>query len=231
MRQVDLLITSNSKIRLLPYMWESVKKKIYFRGNVRVLVHEDFVSPKESKLVLSWLNDRKKIGEFNEIYHHNPSIGLDKSLNYMIKNHVRSDFLLYIQSDYEFERPIDVDQIVWCMEENSHINSILFPTEKNIPVLNKNPQTQITYSGLDLCIYHDWHFLPGIHRTDFIKKQIDNDSNSLGTPQLRANNKYCIENIGAYWLGITNDYRYLRKIDSNDVSDRAPWLSLLEKRV
>jgi hypothetical protein len=252
--ELDLLITSSSRPQLFPYCWESWKKMIHFTGLLNVYVHEDFVFPEQSKEVIKYLTILKESGEIRDFTYHNPSIGLGKSMDYMFKHHIKSKYMFYLQEDWEFERPIDMNQLIWVMEENEHINMIGLNKIRNTGSLNGSEQTEHTYSGVDMILYHSWSFMPGLWRMPFVKKhwrvrEVRPEgffTNTFGSHEQRSDCEYCKNVIGAYMLGKTGDFRYVRHIgndwrmahwrlengkpggvhDENrmDLPYRAPWL-------
>lgn len=223
MRKIDLVITGSSRPQLLPFTWESFKKYVFFRGEIRVIVHEDFVFPKESKKVIEYLNILKKKGEIHDIITHNPCIGLGKALDDIIKNRIKSDFIFYLQDDWEFERPIDLDQLLWIMEENKNINLIFFNKARNYKILNKAPCPQYTFGHQDFILWHGWTFLPGIWRMSKVREKWACRetrpegffTNQFGTHEIRQNVEYCVKNIGAYALGKTGECRYVRHLGND----------------
>jgi len=116
---------------------------------MNVYYHEDFVFPEESKKVTKYLNEQKI-----PYYFHNPSIGLGKAMDFMFKNHCKSKYLFYLQDDWEFERHIDVNYMIYAMEENPGVNMIGLNKIKNNGSINGAAQPQYTYSGLDMILYH-----------------------------------------------------------------------------
>jgi len=223
MSTISVVITSSSRPQLFPFMWKSFKKMLFFRETPYVIVHEDFVFTKESNEVMSYLNSLKTLGEIHEVYFHNPAIGLGYSLDYLINSVIKTDYILYIQEDWCFERPIDIDQIVWVMDENPNINLIFFNKSLNFETLNGELQPQYTYSGIDLCLYHSWTFLPGVWRCAKVRQHWRTRkerhegyfTNSFGTHEQRQSIEYCEKNLGAYMLGQTGDYRYARHIGND----------------
>ena len=226
MRTVDLLITGSSRPQLFPFTWKSFKKYVHFRGKLRVIFHEDFVFPKESQKTIIYLNELKKKGEINEIITHNPSIGLGNTLDKILRKNIESDFMFYLQDDWEFERPIDLDELVWIMETNKKMNLIFFNKIKNNSSINSDSCPQYTFGYKDFILWHGWTFLPGIWRMSMVKEKIKNlkfrdtrpegfFTNLFGDHKKRHDIKHCEENIGAYALGKTNEPRYVRHIGND----------------
>jgi hypothetical protein len=193
---------------------------IFYRDKANILIHEDFVFPKESAEVIKWLE--KNIPEA-ELFRDEPPIGLGYTLDTMIRQKLTSKYTFYTQEDWEFERPIDLDQLMWVMDQNPEINLIFFNKIRNLEIINDAPQTEFMFSGMKFCLYHSWTFLPGLWRTDFVKKhwRARQDrpegyfTNAFGTHEQRMSVDYCQKNIGAYMLGAQMDYRYSRHIGND----------------
>jgi len=224
---LDVLITSSSRPQLFPYFWESFKKMMIIRQPFSVYVHEDFVFREESNSVLEYLHVLKEKGEIQGIYFHNPAIGLGRAMDFMFNKHITSSYMLYFQEDWEIERPIDVDQLITVMDKNPEVNLVFFNKTKNTKRLNKAEQPQYTFfdggGGVDMCLYHSWTFLPGLWRMNFVRDhwRVREDrpegyfSNAFGTHDQRMDCDYCEKVIGAYMLGKTSDYRYVRHIGND----------------
>jgi hypothetical protein len=223
MRKIDLVITGSSRPQLFPFTWESFKRNVHFRGKIRVIFHEDFVFPKESEKVVKYLEKLKSKGEIHEIITHNPAIGLGKALDDIIRNSIKSDFIFYLQDDWEFERPIDLDELIWTMETNPKINLIFFNKIINYDSLNNQKCPQYTFGYKDFTLWHSWSFLPGIWRMSKVRekwkcREVRPEgffSNQFGTHDERGDIQYCIDNIGAYALGKNNEPRYVRHIGND----------------
>lgn len=255
--ELDVLIMSSSRPQLFPYCWESFKKYFHFEGKLNVYFHEDFVFPSKSKKVLEYLST---IRDIKHVSTHNPAIGLGMSMDHMFQNHCESKYLFNLQEDWEFERPIDVNQLIYVMEQNNEVNMIGLNKITNTPELNGSPQPQCTYSGVDMILYHGWSFMPGLWNMDFVRKhwrvrEVRPEgyfTNTFGTHEQRMDCEHCRNRIGAYMLGKTGDYRYIRHIgndwrmakwrlengkpggchDASRMDDpyRAPWLPSMENR-
>jgi len=219
---LDVVITSSSRPQLYPFMWDSFNKMMVFRGNKRILCHEDFVFPKQSNMVVEWLEGKKKKGEIQEIYTHKPAIGLGMALTEMISK-VNTKYMFYIQEDWEFERPVDVDRILWTMDNNPEINLIYFNKIRNNGSINGAEQREYNFNGLKVCLSHYWAFLPGIWRMDFVKKHWKGTksrpegffTNLFGDHKTRQDVEHCYDSFGAFMYGHQGDFRYSRHIGND----------------
>jgi len=223
--KLEMLITGSSRPQLWPFFWESVKKMCIMRNWPKVMVHEDYVFHAESDKVVEYVKNQKDI---HTIDIDNPPLGLGRTLTRYFKGRLKSKYLFYLQEDWEFERPIDIDQIMWVMDNNPHINMIFFNKIKNNGVIAKMSQEPRNFSGLDVCVYHGWSFLPGIWRREFVEKQMYKSggsfrperpegafTNSFGTHDGRIDTTFCEKNIGAYIYGSVGDFRYVRHLGND----------------
>ena len=257
MNEIDVLITGSSRPQLFPYFWKSFKEKIHFDGKMNIYYHEDFVFPKESEKVLSYISN---LNEDIKIYSHNPPLGLGKSMDYMFKNHLKNDYMFYLQEDWEFERPVELDRLMWVMKQNEEVNFIGLNKIKNSGSLNGSSQPEYCYSGLDMILYHGWSFTPGIWKMPFVRKhwRVREErpegyfTTAFGDHKTRQDCEYCRKHIGAYMLGKTGEFRYVRHLGNNwrmakwrledgkpsgrhdsstmDIPYRAPWLGEFKER-
>ena len=221
MDMVDVLITASSRPLLIPYCVESFRRGIYTKRNMRWLLHEDFVFPKESGKVLEWA---KSTGYFDIIDYHKSCVGLGYSLYHMIPK-LKSKYTLYIQDDWELERPVDLDEIIWVMECNKDINLVIFNKFKNFGSIGGFDLLEHTFeSGLKLCLYNAFALLPGIWRTEFVRDRYTQPikykpegtfTNLIGSHDQRLRADFCRKNLGAYFYGETGDFRYVRHLGNN----------------
>ena len=221
--ECTLFITASSRPQLIPYMWRSFKKYFHFRGDLKVIVHEDFVFQKESERSMAFWEQLERNGEIHEVHSSKKAIGLGYAMNNILTQRIKTKYMIYIQDDWMFERPIDGDQLLWCMERNEKINMIVFNKIKNNGSLNGVSQPQMEYSGVDMCLYASWSFMPSIWRMPFAMKhwRVRKDrpegymTNAFGNHEERSNNQHCIDNMGCYLLGKTGDFRYVRHIGND----------------
>lgn len=224
MPSLDVLVTGSSRPQLWPLFWESYKKMCIIRAPHKVTVHEDFVYPEQSGKVMNYLAGLQKSGDVHTVDYDTIPIGLGRTMNEYIMKRFNSKYMFYIQEDWVFERPIDIDHILWVMDNNPKINLIFFNKIKNNPVINKQEQKEYTYSGMKMCLYHAWAFLPGIWRLDFVKKRWQTSTfkpegyftnAAFGSHETRTSVPYCENNIGAYIYGQQNEFRYVRHIGND----------------
>lgn len=220
MSDLEVLITGSSRPQLYPYCWESFKEMCVIRKPFMVTAHEDVVFGDESQKVIAYLTELKSRGEIHTIDVDSPARGLGYCLNHYVTKRLQAKYVLYLQEDWEFERPIDIDRITWTMDKHPKINLIFFNKIKNSGTINHLEQKEFNFDGLKCCLYHGWTFLPGIWRMDFIRGRwvyrTDRPEAAI-TQQFtgRESNRYCVENIGAYIYGPQGDARYVRHLGND----------------
>ncbi len=220
---LEILITSSSRPHLWPYFWESFKKMCIIRQPYRVTVHEDFVYGDRSTKVIKYLEHLKSKGEIHVINQDNPAKSLGWCLDFYIKKRFKSEYIFYMQEDWEFERPIDIDQITHTMDKFNKINLIYFNKIRNSGVINKTEQREYNFDRLKCCLYHGWAFLPGIWRLPHVRKYWTyatykpegNFANNFGNHDQRRSVEYCEKKIGAYIYGPQGDSRYIRHLGND----------------
>jgi len=198
----------------------------------------------------------KKYG-IDIIERHKPNIGLGPAMDFMFNKHIKSQYLLYLQDDFEFERPIELDRVLWTMDNHSKINLINFSHYKNVRLTDFTSR-EIPFFGLKMCSYNGWTFTPGIWRMSKVREKWKAVkvrpegyfTNQFGTHEQRLDPDYCYEHLGAYHYGGMGEPRYVRHLGTtwrmaewrreeggklhwefqNLERDRAPWLGKLPKR-
>lgn len=216
-KDLTVLIMGSSRPELWPIMWESFEKMCFSRRKKYVIVHEDVVIPEQSSKVGKYVNllmREKKVREYHES---NPKVGLGPAMDVMFKNFVKTKYMFYIQEDWEFERPIDIDEILFAMDMEPKLNLVFFNKYKNFPTLNGLSQEEVCHTGMWTCLFHGWTFLPGIWRMDFVKKhwrtrEVRPEGYFTQAFEGRDDNEWCKENLGAYIYGKQNDWRYVRHL-------------------
>jgi len=218
---------------------------VHYDGERRIIIHEDCVFPEESRKVINYIDDKIDITK-DDLLYSNPSIGLGKTLDNLVNNYITSDFVFYIQDDFEFERPIDLNRLLWLMKKHDDINLIFLKRSKNRFV------EEVDIDGVNICKFILWSFNPGLWRMSTFRKywkptEIEPElefNMNIGTPEVRRD-------MGLYVLGRHDSYNHIRhlgydcrmakwhQVDSKpgkhptkeaiDLKNRAPWLGILEK--
>lgn len=214
----------SSRPQLLKYCVESLQDKIlkFSSSSHRILLHEDFVLEKESRESIKYAKDKDV-----RVISHNPKIGVGPAMNSMFKNHIKSEYLLYLQDDWEFERIIEIDRLLWTMNQHQQINCITFSKYRNVKpgTLEELGVNEYNYKGLLLTLYDGWWFNPGIWRMSKVRKhwrfrdirpegywQQSFFENRDGNIKLKD---WCYNNVGSYFLGGKGDFRYVRHLGSS----------------
>jgi hypothetical protein len=182
------------------------------------MIHEDFVYPELSKQSVKFAQDCLA-PEFDVVEKSLPKIGVGLAMDKMFKL-VEADYVFYMQDDWEFERPVELDRIIWTMENHKKINCITFNKYKNMNPLEGFEDKEYDFDGLKLCIYPGWQFLPGVWRMSVIRdkwspRKIRPEGhwqNKFGDNDKRMNRKHLEENVGAYMYGGMGEPRYVRHI-------------------
>ena len=220
MYDIDLMIFGSSRPRLLEYTYQSFKRLIEIPSQNTVIhkkMHEDYVFGDESVKSIEYAESRG----FN-VTVSKPFIGLGNGMKNMILNKTESKYIFYLQDDWEFERFIDIDRILWTMDKYPKIHCITFNKYRNMKPTEFEDR-EYDFDGQKMCIYNGWQFLPGIWRTSFIqplwklhgtRKERPEGywQNILGSHEQRLSHKWLEETVGAYMYGGMGEYRYVRHI-------------------
>lgn len=221
-KDLEVLITGSSRPQLWPYFWESFNRMCIIREKPKVTVHEDFVFEKQSHKVANLCQN--KFAGIDVFDYDNPAIGLGRTLTAYLTKRIEKKYVFYLQEDWEFERPIDIDQVIWTMDHFPHINQVFFNKIRNNAVVNKCRQEERTFDKMKCCVYHGFTFNPGIWRTSFVKKYWPTGvqqrpegafQSIFGTHHQRKDTKYCEDRIGSYIYGPTGDHRYVRHLGND----------------
>lgn len=168
---MEVFITGSSRPSIYPIFWESFKKMVKMDCASKVTVYEDVILPIESAKVKEYIEP--KIDAYIEI----PFKGLGYIYNEILKK-VSTRYFLYLQEDWKFLKPIDVDVLVKIMDDNPFIQQIWFPKFiqgnhwKSLTgeVLTFGDITLTEWQGQKKVSSSSWAFLPHIVRTDFIRE-------------------------------------------------------------
>lgn len=215
--ELDVLICGSSRPQLLIYLLESLERFIVSQSkntDFRLLMHEDFVQPEKSKETVELAREWGA-----KVIAHNPPIGYGPAMKLMLDNHIKTEYMLNLQDDWEFERTgIDIDRILWTMDKHSKINCITFNKRKNDQAGHIVPNGQYKYDGLLLSLSKAWHVLPGVWRVSVARnKWVPAQSNPAGAfikefGGVTDNKKFLEEHVGAYFYGPAGDERWVRHL-------------------
>lgn len=152
-------------------------------------------------------------------------IGLGKTLARLIPK-IRTEYMFYLQDDWEFEREVNLNDVVGVMENYPDINQIIFNKYRTRGVIQgfhyKEREVHPFGSNkkLTICLNNGWQLLPGVWRTKWIKKRCKwyeerfekpegYFSNRLGNLRERIDPDFCETRIGSYFWGPIQEYRYV----------------------
>lgn len=220
MDRLDLVIFGSSRPNLLIYTYESFQKKVEAMSEnvqIRKIFHEDVVYPEQSKESIKIARNK---GFY--VFQHDPFIGLGPAMEDIFLNLLQGDYIFYLQDDWEFERHIDLDRIIWTMNNHPEINCITFNKYRNMKPTDFEDK-EVDFDGMKCCLYNGWQFLPGIWRTSIVKNMFFKHGtrkerpegywqNLFGTHQKRLNHEHLKNKVGAYMYGGMGEYRYVRHI-------------------
>jgi len=211
--KIDVLVMASSRPDLLKITMQSFKEYMVFKNiELRYLIHEDFVYPEESKKSLEYA-----LNHFDIVESSLPKIGVGYAMDKMFKM-VESDYVFYLQDDWEFERPVELDRLLWTMDNNPNINCITFNKYRNMKKIEGFEDKEFEYDGMKFCIYGGWQFLPGVWRMSKVREKWSprkvrpegNYQNSFGSNEVRQNHDHLLKEVGAYMYGGMGEYRYVR---------------------
>ena len=227
-RDCDVIITSSSRPELLELTLKYFEIYIHFYGNFRFILNEDFVLKDESKKLIEWAKNSCYFKD-EDIYSNDPPLGLDKSLISLIEK-VNTPFCLYLQDDWVFERPIELDKAMYIMEHLNNVNNILF-YKSTIPEMKdgvRHREYYFTQFPQHLTLSYSWELMPGLWRTEFIKEKIYEAmkdkkrrtapakiTHCLRPSEKRDDPDYLYDNMGVFYWGSWGEPRYCRHIGEN----------------
>lgn len=215
-REIDIIITASSRPELVDYCITALKNKMYYLGKVRFIFHEDFVFPKKSEIVIEQI----KKYNIDLVLQTNPAEGLGSALMKVLSE-VKTKYCFYLQEDWEFERVFDLDQIVWAMESDKTINSVIFNKNRTYPnQMGFQMKEYLLNSNLRLCSSPGWFLLPAVWRTEFVRdrwrvqkgRPEGSFTKGFGTHEQRKDPEYSAKHMGSYFYGGLGEYRYVRHL-------------------
>lgn len=237
-RDCDVIITSSSRPELLKLTLDGMEKYIHFHGNFRFILNEDFVFPNESEKLVEWA---RKSGYFKEedIIINRKPLGLEKALLNLM-DRVKTPFCFHMQDDWVFERPIELDKVMYIMENIKEVNNILF-YKARVPIVKDSVLMREYYFAQFpqfLTLDYSWELMPGVWRTSFAKPMIKEAmtikvnrfrptqknkfrtapakiTNYLRPKSKRDDMDYLYHNMGVFFWGAWGEPRWCRHIGEN----------------
>lgn len=217
---IDIIITGSSRPELLKITIENFRKFLFTEKKIRWLLHEDFVWPEKSE---ESIEVAMSFG-FDIILHHSPASNLGIALDTLLQK-VETPYIVYLQDDWELERPVELDRILWTMDKHNEINHVLLPPHKIEKERGGSDFVRKTYTfdGLDLTLNNGWYLNPAIWRMSKVKEKWVTPTieriegffiNRFGKHEQRLNHDFLRKNVGSYFLGKIGDYRYVRHLGS-----------------
>lgn len=223
--KLDIVICSASRPQLLPYCIDSIRKFIMLPSqntDFRIIVHEDFVIPKESEKVVKWC---EKNGIDKILTARSDGRGYGKALHNVLNNHVKTEYILNMQDDFEFERTgIDMDRIIWTMKKYD-LWSIIFNKVANDEWTRDHLSKEFDFNGMKLLLAKVWRATPSMWKTSVAKQHwpaierpafpfIRSFFTKGKAPEQKKDVNYLVKNVRSYYFGSLNEPRWIRHMGS-----------------
>lgn len=219
---MDVLITASSRPQCLVRTMDAFLKHIKYSKPFRFIIHEDFVFRKQSVETLRYIRES---GLFHEVMCSKSPIGLGRAIVRIFPK-VKTKYVFYLQDDWEFERSVNLDDVVGVMDNYPDINQIFFNKYKTLGVVNgfhfdeREVHPINSNKLLTICLNNGWQLLPAVWRTAWMMQRYrwygereqrpeGHFTNKLGSNRERMNPNFCAQNIGSYIWGKIKEYRYL----------------------
>jgi len=217
--KLDIVVCGSGRPELLSYCIKSVRKFVMSQSqntDFRIIVHEDFVNA-NSKKVVEWCRDN----EIDEVVSTSPAKGYGKALDKILNQYVKSEYILNLQDDWEFERTgIDIDRILWTMK-NHDIWTVIFNKMKNSQHTGDQFGKEFDFDGMKLSMTDSWRVIPAVCKTSIFKKNWEPWTShpfagkfikKFGASHQRKDFKYSKENVRAYYFGGLKEPRWVRHL-------------------
>ena len=219
--RIDVIRMSASRPDLLVISTESLQRHLKFDGQLRFLLHEDYLNNDLSDKCVSYA---ESTGLFDVIVKDNPKIGQGRSLTKMLKM-VNTKYIIHWEDDYELLCDLDLNTVVRLLDNNEDINQISFQKRQ---IMSEKPgfkKIEITRDYLKLTTNPHWAFIPAIWRVSFIQPkwvEFENDIHWRINDILKgkrsvveADANWVIKNTGTYYFGGIDEGHYTNHIGSS----------------
>ena len=157
-----VVITSASRPELIPMLVKSFKKYVTLPQHSHIIFHEDVISTEQSEQTLDYIRQN----DFTDtLLVTDPAQGWAAALSRCFEI-VKSNFVFFTSEDYEFERKVNVQDIISVMKSDEYVNQILL---RQTPI--RKSETNLTDFGR-FSAYQapKFNFHPGVWRTNYFLK-------------------------------------------------------------
>ena len=226
---IDVMITSSSRPHLLITTVESFLERVRSENvSIRLLLHEDVIDKKKSEECIEWAEDTEL---FSTVISHGPYIGLGPSIYHMMKNHVTSDLMFYLQDDFVLIRHLDLDVAVNMFKNFPMINQIRYNKRKTMSYVGDNPKKrwlkkEMLFGNQVMTVSPHWFLNPTIWRMNFITDKFvpsvvhcnwrTNDVLKQGREKKDLTPEWIAENMGTFIFGGIGEPAFFQHIGYSD---------------
>ena len=210
---MDLLITSSSRVECLQKTMNSFFKYVKYSGDIRIILHEDFVIKKESKKVIEWAENQPF---FDKIIQTQPAQRLGKAIESLL-NECNDELALKWEDDWEFIKELNLDNVIQIFDDHKDVNQIMFNKKINPGFRQGFDHKEIILNEQSLTLCREWGMAPAIWRLGWIKSKWkcykNGDSVNLdlmgGIPR---SEEWCSKNLGAYWYDSPGNGKFVKHL-------------------
>jgi len=164
--KMDVMVISASRPKLIPYLIDSCETYVHYSGEFNIIWHEDCVYPDKSKQVENIIS--REQWDKNLIYD-DPPVMIGPAIQNILQKEITSKYMLNLQDDWEFELHIDLNHLVYIMEQNPSINCIFFNKRRNPQQIDGFEYKEHNFNGQLLSKVDHFPFLPGLWRSSYVK--------------------------------------------------------------
>lgn len=250
---MDVILTGSSRPDLLEITLKTWKKFLHTEQNLRWIIHEDVKDKEKSKRSQQLSNLVA-----DDVIVDNPPCGIGHSIDKLLSK-VKCKYALYLQDDWELERPVELDKLTYIMDKNPNINQIIFPKMKIREYSGDFKHKVWKFENQDFTINNGWYLNPAIWRIKKVREKWTMNgmpkraegffTNRFGSHEQRLSVNYCFDKMGSFFLGAIGDYRYTRhlggtfrksdfRLDDSSLTfevfeykHKAPWISYKKRPI
>lgn len=197
---IDVLVTSSSRFQEFKRTIKSFLTNVENKDGYRFFLHEDVRDVDGSQRILDWVAG----GMFETVITSDPFGGRATGLKKLLEL-VESTYFIYLEQDWEFIKPINLDVFRDFLRRSWSRNQIAF---SNYRYAVKPTWKALDFEGYDLVVSKFWYMSPALWRKAFAVKRhtyfTTPDSGKSFTQA--ASNEIGKFKIGAYALGKPDEY-------------------------